>query len=50
MEMGLDKDNGKNSDLSQAIWWKCVHDFVKHEIQQLRGNRSSEMKKSIIEG
>ena len=50
MEMGMDKDDGKYSDLSRAIWWKCVHGFVKHEIQQLRGNRSSEMKKSIIEG
>jgi len=49
VEMGLDKGRN-NDDYSRAVWWKCVNQFVKHEIQQLRGNRSSEMKKSIMEG
>ena len=49
VEMGLDR-GGVHDDYSRAVWWKCVNQFVKHEIQQLRGNRSSEMKKSIMEG
>ena len=45
-KMNLDK----NSDMEKALWWKTYEGVVKDEIQKLRSNKATDIKRCMIEG
>ena len=38
------------SDTEKAYWWKTYEGIVKDEIQKLRNNRATDIKRCMVEG